>query len=121
MQLQTSRVTTGNSTARDLFYTRTLSITAGNAHTTLATSTCTSWAGGNLRSLDYVFNCMLSYNILEVREEEEGDEEEEEKENDKIERRLVTLLHARHCANHAIHGCFNPVQPTESADHKLYI
>ena len=36
LQLQTSKITTGNSTARDLFvYTRTLSNTAGNAHTTL--------------------------------------------------------------------------------------
>ena len=23
------------------------------------------------------------------------------------------------CANHAIHGCFNPVQPAESIDHNL--
>ena len=38
------------------------------------------------------------------------------------QRRLVTLftlLHARRCANHAIHGRFNPVQPAESADHNL--
>ena len=33
--------------------------------------------------------------------------------------RLVTLLYARRCANHAIHGRFNPVQPAESADHNL--
>ena len=36
-----------------------------------------------------------------------------------LQRRLVTLLHARRCANHAIHGRFNPVQPAESADHDL--
>ena len=35
------------------------------------------------------------------------------------QRRLVILLHARRCANHAIHGRFNPVQPAESADHNL--
>ena len=35
------------------------------------------------------------------------------------QRRLVTLLHARRCANRAIHGRFNPVQPAESADHNL--
>ena len=35
------------------------------------------------------------------------------------QRRLVTLFHARRCANHAIHGHFNPVQPAESADHNL--
>ena len=33
--------------------------------------------------------------------------------------RLVILLHAWRCANHAIHGRFNPVQPTDSADHDL--
>ena len=32
------------------------------------------------------------------------------------QRRLVTLLHARRCANHAIHDRFNPVLPAESAD-----
>ena len=35
------------------------------------------------------------------------------------QRRLVILLHARRCANNAIHGRFNPVQPAESADHNL--
>ena len=35
------------------------------------------------------------------------------------QRRLVTLLHEWHCANHAIHGRFKPVQLTESADHYL--
>ena len=37
----------------------------------------------------------------------------------RVQRRLVILLHARRCANHAIHGRFNPVQPAESADHNL--
>ena len=32
------------------------------------------------------------------------------------QRRLVILLHARRCANHSIHGRFNPA---ESADHYL--
>ena len=33
---------------------------------------------------------------------------------------MVALLHARHCANHAIHGRFNPVQPAVSADNNLH-
>ena len=37
------------------------------------------------------------------------------------QRRLVTLLHARHCASHAIHGRFNPVQPAKSPDHNLHM
>ena len=59
------------------------------------------------------------------RQRERGKEGEREggreggRERGREQRRLVTLLHARRCANHAIHGRFNPVQPAESADHNL--